>query len=134
MTAFAITVEAGVFSRFRTGASFSSWLGLVPSKYSSGEHVSKDGMTKTGNSHIRKLLIESSWHYVNTTPKRKKDGWGTEVALRIENHAAKGVKRLVERRRHFHDRGKRPVVANCATARELACWMWALGYMCEETL
>lgn len=134
MTAFAITVEAGVFSRFSTGTAFSSWLGLVPSEYSSGERLSKGGITKTGNSHIRKLLIESSWHYANATPKRKKDSWGTEVPLRIENHAAKGVKRLVERRRHFYDRGKRPVVANCATARELACWMWAIGCMCEETL
>lgn len=134
MTAFAITVEAGVFSRFTSGAAFSSWLGLVPSEYSSGEHVSRGGITKTGNSHIRKLLIESSWHYANATPKRKKDGWGTEVPLRIENHAAKGVKRLVERRRYFYAKGKKPVVANCATARELACWMWAIGCMCEETL
>ncbi|MEG0374967.1 MAG: IS110 family transposase [Raoultibacter sp.] len=134
MTAFAVVVEVGVFTRFASASAFSSWLGLVPGEYSSGERVSRGGITKTGNSHIRKLLIEASWHYVGALPKRKRDSWGEIVPLRIENHAAKGVKRLVERRRYLHQRGKRPVVANCATARELACWMWVIGCMSEGTL
>ena len=57
MTAFAITVEVGVFSRFDSARSFASWLGLVPSEHSSGEHVSRGGITKAGNSHLRKLLL-----------------------------------------------------------------------------
>jgi transposase len=134
MTAFAIVVEAQVFSRFCSASAFASWLGLVPSEHSSGERLCRGGITKAGNSHIRKLLVEASWHYARATATRKKDSWGTLVPLRIENHAAKGVKRLVERRRYLHTRGKKPVVANCATAREMACWIWAIGRMCEGTL
>lgn len=134
MTAFATVVEVNVFSRFNTASEFAAWLGLVPSESSSGEKTSRGGITKTGNTHLRKLLIESSWHYINAHPIRKRNEWGEVVPLAIENHAAKGVVRLIQRRRELHQRGKKPVVANCATARELACWMWAIGRMCEGTL
>lgn len=133
MTAFAIVVEAGVFSRFGSASAFASWLGLVPSEHSSGEKVSRGGITKAGNTHARKLLVEAAWHYPNAAAKRKKAP-SPEVPLSVENHAAKATKRLVERRRRLHQRGKKPCVANCATARELACWMWAIGRMCEGTL
>ncbi|GHT77900.1 IS110 family transposase [Actinomycetota bacterium] len=134
MTAFAVVVEAQVFSRFDTASAFAAWLGLVPSEHSSGENSRKGGITKTGNSHIRKLLIEAAWHYVRATSSRKRDSLGDVVALRTQNHAAKGIKRLAERRRYLHTKGKKPVVANCATARELACWVWAIGCMSEGTL
>lgn len=134
-TAFAITVETGVFSRFDSARTFSSWLGLVPSEYSSGEHISRGGITKAGNSHLRKLFVEASWHYTRATKERKRGLYDNAVPVSISNHAASGVKRLVERRQHFTcDLKKRPVVANVATARELACWVWALGCMAEGAL
>lgn len=135
MTAFALVAEAGVFSRFDSARAFASWLGLVPSEHSSGERVSRGGITKAGNSHLRKLLVEASWHYTRATEERKRALDDPIVPFAVSNHAAAGVKRLVERRRHFaRDLGKRPVVANVATARELACWCWALGRMGEGTL
>ena len=135
ITAFAIVVEAQVFSRFDNASAFEAWLGLVPSEHSSGESNRKGGITKSGNSHLRKLFVEASWHYANALPKRKERRNGPDVVpLAIENHAAKGTKRLVERRRHLHSKGKKPVVANVATARELAGWCWAIGRMCEGTL
>lgn len=135
MTAFAIVVEAGVFSRFDSARSFSSWIGLVPSEYSPGEHVSRGGITKAGNSHLRKFLVEAAWYYTRATKERKRSLYDDEVPFTIANHAATGVKRLIERRRHFtHDLHKRPVVANVAATRELACWIWALGCMSEGTL
>ena len=67
VTAFALTVEAGVFSRFDSARAFASWLGLVPSEHSSGERASRGGITKAGNSHLRKLLVEASWHYTRAT-------------------------------------------------------------------
>ena len=134
MTAFAIVVEANIFSRFDTASAFAAWLGLVPSEHSSGESQRKGGITKTGNSHLRKLLIESAWHYVRATSARKANGNGDIVPISVENHAAKGIRRLSERRRYMHARGKKPVVANCATARELACWVWSIGRMCEGSL
>lgn len=134
MTAFSLVVEAGVFSRFGSARAFSSWLGLTPSEHSSGERVSRGGITKAGNTHLRKLLVESSWHYTRATKERKRNSWDKVVSLAIENHAAKGVKRMVERRVHFAEQRMRPVVANVATARELSCWVWALGRMAEGTL
>lgn len=135
MTAFALVVETGVFSRFDSARSFASWLGLVPSEHSSGERLSRGGITKAGNSHLRKLLVEASWHYTRATKERKRSLYDDAVPASISNHAAVGVKRLVQRREHFaHDLRKRPVVANVATARELACWIWALGCMSEGTL
>lgn len=134
-TAFALVVEAGMFSRFGSARAFSSWLGLVPSEHSSGERVCRGGITKAGNSHLRKLLVEAAWHYTRATKERKRGLYDDAVPARVANHAADGVKRLVERREHL-SRGlrKRPVVANVATARELSCWVWALGRMCEGTL
>lgn len=135
MTAFALVVEAGVFSRFGSARSFAGWLGLVPSEHSSGDRVSRGSITKAGNSHLRKLLVEASWHYTRATKERKRGIYDDSVPFAISNHAASGTRRLVERRRHLvHDLRKRPVVANVATARELACWVWALGRMSEGTL
>lgn len=116
-------------------AAFASWLGLVPSEHSSGERASRGGITKAGNSHLRKLLVEASWHYARATKERKRSLYDESVPASISNHAAVGVKRLVERRRHLScELRKRPVVANVATARELACWIWALGRMSEGAL
>ena len=72
MTTFALTVEADVFSRFDSARAFASWLGLVSSEHSSGERTSRGGITKAGNSHLRKLLVEASWHYTRATKERKR--------------------------------------------------------------
>ena len=134
-TAFALTVEAGVFSRFNSARAFSAWLGLIPSEHSSAEHVVRGPITKAGNTHLRKLLVEASWHYTRATKERKRDIYDNKVPQNIANHAAKGIKRLVERREHMTATlRKRVVVANVATARELACWVWAIGCMSEGTL
>ena len=134
VTAFALVVEAGVFSRFKNARSFSGWLGLTPSEHSSGERVSRGGITKAGNSHLRKLLVEASWHYTRATRERKRSLYDDSVPLGISNHAARGIERLVKRRKHLIAMRKRPVVANVATARELSCWVWALGCMSEGSL
>ena len=133
-SAFALVVEVGAFSRFDSARAFSSWIGLVPSEHSSGERVCRGSITKAGNSHLRKLLAEASWHYAHATKERKRSLYDNAVPTPIANHAAAGVKRLVERRVRFSQMGKRAVVANVATARELACWVWAIGCMCEGTL
>lgn len=129
-TAFALVVEAQVFARFSSASAYSAWLGLVPSEHSSGERTARGGITKTGNSLCRRLLVEAAWHYARVSASRKEPP-SAEVPLSIENHAARGVKRLVKRRRHLKERGKKPTVANIATARELAGWVWAIGCMAE---
>lgn len=132
-TAFALVVEAQAFSRFKSAAAYSSWLGLVPSERSSGERTSHGGITKTGNALCRRLLIEAAWHYSQASESRKQAP-SDSVSLAVQNHAAKGVKRLVRMRKHLRESNKKPVVANTAIARELACFVWAIGCMCEGTL
>lgn len=131
VTAFALVVEAGVFSRFKSARAFSAWTGLVPSEYSSGERKANGGISKTGNSLVRRALIESAWHYTRASQGRK-SAPSPEVPLAIENHAAKATKRLVKRRKDMAR--MKPCIANCATARELACWIWAIGCMAEGTM
>jgi len=131
VTAFALAVETDGFSRFRNASAYASWLGLVPSEHSSGEGRHRGGITKSGNKHLRKLLVEASWHYLGASRHEKRPRAGQEVAPGVRRHAAKGVRRLVDRRSSLLDSGKRSVVANCATARELACWAWAIGCMVE---
>ena len=132
LTAFALVVEADLFSRFPSASSFAAWTGLVPSEHSSGERTCNGPITGSGNRLVRRLLVEAAWHYSRASPDRK-SGTDPEVPLRLENHAAKGTRRLVERRAVMAKR-KRPAVANCITARELACWVWSIGCMAEGTM
>lgn len=62
LTAFALAVEIGDWERF-TGASIGAYLGLVPTESSSGQSRSQGSITKTGNSHARRLLVEAAWHH-----------------------------------------------------------------------
>ena len=56
--------EAGEFSRFRNARSFAAWVGLTPSEHSSGESDRRGAITKAGNKHLRKTLVEAAWHYL----------------------------------------------------------------------
>jgi transposase len=62
LTSFGLAVEVGDWQRF-TGATIGAWLGLVPSQQSSGSRRSQGSITKTGNSHARRLLVEAAWHH-----------------------------------------------------------------------
>ena len=62
LTGFALAVEIGEWDRF-TGSSIGAYLGLVPSEHSTGESRRQGGITKTGNTHVRRLLVEAAWHH-----------------------------------------------------------------------
>ena len=83
VTGFALAVEIGDWTRF-TGGSIGSYVGLVPSEHSSGESRSQGSITKTGNAHVRRLLVESAWHH--RKPYRARRGFcnaaGTRRPLR----------------------------------------------------
>lgn len=128
-TAFCLAAEAGDFSRFRSADAFSAWCGLVPSEHSSGEGVSRGGITKTGNRHVRSALVEAAWHVPMSNGWPKRPSPGQEVPDEVRRHAEKGNRRLRERRDAMSAAGKGACVANCATAREMACWVWALARM-----
>ncbi len=131
LTAFALTVEIGDWNRF-TGRSIGAFLGLVPSEYSSGATRSQGGLTKTGNGHARRLLVEAAWHhrkpYRPVAALRRR--WAAaSPAARARGQAAN--RRLHARWERFDAREKRPVVANAAIARELAGWCWSLATLEE---
>ena len=126
-----VVFEAGEFSRFRSARSFAAWLGLTPSEHSSGESSRQGGITKAGNRHLRRVLVESAWHYPGCSPRPKALARGQEPDPAARRHAAKGVRRLVDGRAAMLGRGARKNKANVATARELACWCWAVGRMAE---
>ena len=62
LTGFALAVEIGDWHRF-TGNSIGSFIGLVPSEHSSGASRNQGPITKTGNGHVRRLLVEAAWHH-----------------------------------------------------------------------
>ena len=129
LTAFALAVEIGDWHRF-TGGSIGSFVGLVPTEYSSGGATSRGPITRAGNTHVRRLLIEAAWHHRKPyrVTQRMQRRWeqATPAAAR---RGDKGNRRLHHRWAVFDARSKKPVVANTAIARELASWCWSLAVM-----
>ena len=129
LTGFALAVEIGDWHRF-TGNTIGSFVGLVPSEYSSGQSRVQGSITKTGNTHVRRLLVEAAWHHrARYRPgKTMRDRWELATpAARARGDA--GNHRLHERWIRFTERRKRPVIANVAIARELAGWCWSLAVL-----
>jgi transposase len=127
LTGFALAVEIGEWERF-TGSSIGAYLGLVPSESSSGATRSQGPITKTGNTHARRLLVEAAWHHRKPyrPGKALRARWmNAPSAARARGQA--GNQRLNRRWAQFTRRHKRPVVANVAIARELAGWCWSLA-------
>lgn len=129
LTGFALAVEVGDWSRF-SGSTIGSYLGLVPSEYSSGACRVQGPITKTGNGHARRLLVEAAWHHQAryTVGKTIRDRWDLAPAA-ARARGDQGNRRLHQRWVRFNERGKRPVIANVAIARELAAWCWSLAVM-----
>jgi transposase len=131
LTGFALAVEIGDWHRF-TGNSIGSFVGLVPTEYSSGTSRAQGSITKTGNTHVRRLLVEAAWHHRAryVVGKTMRDRWGlAPAAARIRGD--EGNRRLHQRWVKFIERRKRHTVANVAIARELAGWCWSLAVMEE---
>ncbi|ELT45956.1 IS110 family transposase [Arthrobacter nitrophenolicus] len=128
LTAFGLAVEIGDWDRF-TGSTIGAYLGLVPTEHSSGASRSLGSITKTGNSHARRLLVEAAWHHrrpYNNPSRLMRSRWEEATSeARIRGHA--GNRRLHERWISYLERRKRPVIANVAIARELSGWCWSLA-------
>jgi transposase len=124
----ALSVEIGDWTRF-TGSSIGAYVGLVPTEYSSGESRVQGSITKAGNAHVRRLLIEAAWHhrssYRNPGPTMRARWAKVDPALKDRGHA--GNRRLHQQWCRFNERKKHHVVANVAIARELAGWCWSLA-------
>ena len=129
LTALALTVEIGDWSRFRP-QSLGPFLGLVPSENSSGEHRRQSAITKTGNSHARRLLVEAAWHHrrpLRASAKLERRRHGQPAAVRAR--ADQSCRRLHARWQALECRGKRRTIVAVAVARELTAHCWAIATM-----
>jgi transposase len=128
LSAVGLAVEVGDFARFEHPNRLMSYLGLVPSEYSSGETRRQGAITKSGSRHARRLLVEAAWHYrrpprLGTTLERRQDGQD-EAAIAIAWKAQQHLHRTW--RRLETQRGKRRTIIAVAVARQLAGFCWAI--------
>jgi transposase len=129
LTALALTVELGDWTRFRP-QSLGPFLGLTPSEDSTGEKRRLGAITKTGNTHARRLLVEAAWHQrrplrPSITLERRRQGQPAAV----KSQADRSARRLHARWHALENRGKRRTIVAVAVARELAGHCWALATM-----
>jgi transposase len=128
LTATTILAEIGDLRRFASAPQLMAYLGVVPSEHSSGGTKSRGGITKTGNGHVRRVLVEAAWTYRHparkTTVLQRRAEQTSEVVQEI---AWKAQTRLCSRYRLFEAHGKLKVQACTAIARELAGFIWAIG-------
>ena len=129
-TALSMIVEIGDFERFEKAPKFAGFLGLVPSEDSSSDDINRYSITKAGNSHLRRLLVEAAQSYTrgaighkSVALKQRQNGCTAEVIA----YADKANERL---RRRFYkmtlSKGVKRNVATTAIARELACFIWGM--------
>jgi transposase len=128
LTALGLVVEIGDFSRFKSAEEFMAFVGLVPSERSSGEQRRQGSITKVGNAHVRRLLVEAAWH------ARRRPTVGYELARRQRGQDATVVERawrcqqrLYQRWQRMAGRGKPQQKIVVACARELAGFVWAIA-------
>lgn len=129
LTAMTIHSELIDLSRFASPRELMAFIGLVPSEYSSGGKQRRGSLTRAGNAHLRRVLVEAAWHYRHSphrtgeTIRKRREGQPPEV---IET-ARKAEVRLYRKFTRMVMRGKRTTVAAVAVARELAGFIWAIG-------
>lgn len=128
-TALSLIVETGDFKRFTKGSTYAAYLGLAPGEHSSAVHVNRTGITKAGNSHLRRLLIEASQGIcrgrVGEKSKMLRSRQSGNKADVIA-YADRGNNRMRSKYYHLIRRGKKKNVAVAAVARELACFIWGI--------
>lgn len=127
VTAMTIITELHDFRRFKTARALMGYLGMVPSENSSGDRTRRGGLTKAGNSHVRRVLIEASWcnrhkPAIGYNLRKRRDGQPAWVIA----HADRAMQRLWKRYYRLLARGKPHNKAVAAVARELVGFVWAV--------
>jgi transposase len=131
IAAATMVAEVESFLRFGKASQVMAYSGAVPSEYSSGEKTRRGKITKTGNSHLRRIAIECAWSYryppaMSVTIKKRHEG----VPASVQAIAWKAQIRLHKKYRHLIlDKGKSAQIAITAVARELLGFIWAAA--CE---
>lgn len=126
-TALSLIVEVGDFNRFPEAKNFASFLGLVPGENSSSTRIHRLGITKSGNNHLRRLLVESANCFSKGSKtkskalKARQNGNPKEIIA----YADRANERLRRKYMNIQLRSK-GAIAKVAVARELACFVWGM--------
>jgi transposase len=126
LTAMTLVTEIGDVQRFRSPRALMAWTGLIPSERSSGDRERRGPITKSGNGHVRRVLVEAAWNHrhrpgADLILKRRRLGRPPEIvgmAVKAQHRLVKKFCRL-QHRKHLN-------VAVTAVARELAGFVWAI--------
>ena len=133
VTAATIVSELGTLRRFATARQLMGYTGLVPREHSSGSGVHRGAITKTGNAHLRRVLVEAAWAYrhrptaASGTLRARQQGQPAPIIA----IATQAQQRLCPRYRRFHEQGKPPLAVATMIARELLGFIWAIGHAIE---
>jgi transposase len=132
VSAVTIVAEVGRLSRFVTPRQLMGYSGTVASEHSTGERIRRGGITKTGNAHLRRIVIEAAWAY------RHRPAVGAALRKRqallddeVNAIAWKAQHRLHARYRTLTAKGKNKQQAVTAIGRELLGFIWAIGVTVE---
>ena len=133
VTAIGVVSEIGKFSRFDHPRKLMGYSGAVPSEYSSGEGTKRGGITKTGNSHVRRLMVEAAWSYrhgptLYPALKKRQEGLSQEIT----SISWRAQQRLCKRYRQLVGRGKPVQKVIVAVARELLGFIWEIAVHVEK--
>jgi transposase len=128
IVAATVAAEIGDLGRFANPKELMAHLGLLPSEHSSGATVRQGRITKTGNGHARRVLVEAAWAYrlrarITRALHRRQEG----LPQTVREIAWKAQLRLCARDRRLFARGKNKPMIVTALARELAAFLWAIG-------
>ena len=133
MTAVTLVAEVGELSRFARAPQVMGYSGLGAREHSSGAHIRRGGITKTGNAHVRRVVIEAAWAYRHRpaigAPLRKRQATLSETVKAI---GWKAQLRLHARYHRLLGRGKCPQHVTTAIGRELLGFIWAIGVSAER--
>ena len=127
IVASTVVSEIGDMNRFKNPKELMAYLGLVPSEHSSGNRIRRGSITKTGNAHARRVLIEAAWTY-NMRARKTKAILKRQQGLddRICEISWKAQLRLCNKYRRLFARGKSKQAIITAIARELSAFIWAI--------
>jgi len=134
-TAASIVSELGSLSRFPTAPQLMGYSGLVASEHTTGNRVQRGGLTKTGNGHLRRVVVEAAWAYqhrpnvIGYLLRRQKD---LAISDEVKDIAWKAQQRLHKRYKAMEARGKNKNQIVAALGRELLGFIWAIGVRTEQ--
>jgi transposase len=132
ISAVTVVAELGEVTRFSKARQLMAYAGIVASEDSSGERTRRGSITKTGNAHLRRVVVEAAWAYrhrpsVGAALRKRQE----TVSEEVKQIAWKAQHRLHARYGKLMAKGKNKGVVVTAVARELLGFLWAIGVHVE---